>query len=68
MPKQDKLELITTKLTPLALKLVRVIAAMTGEKQYQVLERVLKAELERVQNEQGQPTGQPMGKQGNSLP
>jgi hypothetical protein len=47
-----KTEFVTHKTTLLALKLSRLIAALTGEKQYQVLERVLKAELERVQNEQ----------------
>jgi hypothetical protein len=42
-------KLITTKITPEALRLIRIIAAMTSEKQYEVLERVLKAELERLQ-------------------
>ena len=45
-------ELITIKATPQALKLLRLIAALTGDKQYEVLERALKAELERVQKEQ----------------
>jgi hypothetical protein len=43
-------ELITTKISPEALRLLRLIAAMTGEKQYEALERILKTELERVQN------------------
>jgi len=47
-----KLILVSTKVTPEALKLLRVIAALTGEKQYAALERVLKAELARVQKEQ----------------
>jgi len=42
-------KLITTKMTPEALRLIRIIAAMTGEKQYEVLERILKVELERLQ-------------------
>jgi ribosomal protein L5 len=45
--------LVTTKLTPEALRLVRVIAALTGEKQYEVLERILKVELERVRQNEG---------------
>jgi ABC-type transporter MlaC component len=49
-----KAEFIIMRTTLLVLKLSRVIAAMTGEKQYQVLERLLKAELERIQNEQKQ--------------
>jgi len=47
-----KLILVSTKVTPEALKLLRIIAALTGEKQYAVLERVLKAELERIHKEQ----------------
>jgi hypothetical protein len=42
-------KLITTKITPEALKLLRVIAALTGEKQFEALERILKTELERLQ-------------------
>lgn len=41
-------ELITAKISPEALRLLRIIAAMTGEKQYEALERILKAELERL--------------------
>ena len=40
--------LITTKITKDALKMLRLIAAHTGEKQYQVLERVLKKELDEI--------------------
>ena len=40
---------ITAKTSPAALRLLRIIAALTGERQYQVLERVLRAELARVQ-------------------
>lgn len=39
-----KNELITTKITPKALRLVRLISALTDEKQYEVLERVLEQE------------------------
>jgi hypothetical protein len=42
-------KLITTKITSEALRLLRVIAALTGEKQYEALERILNAELERLQ-------------------
>jgi hypothetical protein len=37
-------KLITSKITLSALRLLRLIAAATGEKQYEVLDRVLKAE------------------------
>jgi hypothetical protein len=47
-----KQPLITTKLSQQALKLARLIAALTGEKQYEVIERALKLELERIQNQQ----------------
>jgi hypothetical protein len=43
-------ELITTKISNDALRLLRIIAALTGEKQYQALERILKTELDRLQN------------------
>jgi hypothetical protein len=42
-------DLITTKITPEALRLLRVIAALTGEKQYEALERILRLELEEIQ-------------------
>jgi hypothetical protein len=41
--------LITTKLTPEALRLIRMIAAATGEKQYEVLDRLLRKEARRLQ-------------------
>jgi hypothetical protein len=44
-------ELITTKISNDALRLLRIIAALTGEKQYQALERILKTELDRLQNQ-----------------
>jgi hypothetical protein len=44
-------ELITTKVSNEALRLLRIIAALTGEKQYEALERILKTELERLQNQ-----------------
>jgi hypothetical protein len=37
-------ELITTKILPSSLRLLRLIAAVTGEKQYEVMERVLGSE------------------------
>ena len=40
--------LITTKLIPTALRLIRLIAASTGERQYEVLERLLKVEAGRL--------------------
>ena len=40
--------LITAKMTPAALRLIRLIAAATGETQYAALERLLKAEAERL--------------------
>jgi hypothetical protein len=39
------------KATVEALKLLRLVAATTGEKQYEVLERLLRAELVRVQQQ-----------------
>lgn len=41
--------LITIKTTRKALQLLRLIAAYTGEKQYAILERVLQAELHKVE-------------------
>lgn len=41
-------ELITTKITPDALRSLRFIAGANGELQYAVLERLLKAEEERL--------------------
>ena len=38
-------EFITIKTTKEVLKLIRLVAATTGEKQYEVLERLLKKEL-----------------------
>ena len=40
--------LITMKVTPRALKLVRMIAALTDEKHYEVLDRLLSKELARL--------------------
>lgn len=42
---------ITIKTSPEALKLLRLIAAHTGERQYQILERLLKIELEGLEQE-----------------
>jgi hypothetical protein len=39
---------ITTKISPRVLRLLRMIAASTGEKQYEVLSRVLEAEAKRL--------------------
>jgi hypothetical protein len=41
---------ITIKTTEKAQRLLRLIAASTGEKQYEVLERLLDAELKGIQN------------------
>jgi len=41
--------LVTNKTTVEALRLIRIIAAMSGEKQYEVLERLLRAELKCLQ-------------------
>jgi hypothetical protein len=41
-------ELITAKMTPDALRLVRLIAAATGERQYEVFRRVLEKEAKRL--------------------
>jgi hypothetical protein len=40
--------LTTMKVTPRALKLVRMIAALTDEKHYEVLDRLLSKELARL--------------------
>jgi len=40
--------LITTKITPRTLMLVRKIAEKTGEKQYRLLERLVSAAYQRV--------------------
>lgn len=37
-------ELVTIKTSQKAVKLLRIICAMTGEKQYEVLERLLETE------------------------
>lgn len=42
----------TTKISNDALRKLRIIAAYTGERQYEVLDRLISAELERVQKEQ----------------
>jgi hypothetical protein len=41
-------KVITTKIPPDALRFLRLVAAATGEKQYEVLRRLLKAELTRL--------------------
>ena len=46
---------ITMKVTPVALQMLRLIADHTGEKQYRVVERVLRQELVKLQ-EVPQPT------------
>ena len=40
--------LITAKITPHALRLIRLVAAATGEKQYEVMARLLEAEARRL--------------------
>jgi hypothetical protein len=40
--------LITTKITPTVLRLLRLIAASTGEKQYEVMDRLLADEAKRL--------------------
>ena len=40
--------LVTAKLTPATLRLARLIAAHTGERQYQVVHRVLATEASRL--------------------
>lgn len=46
--------LITTKVTMKALRLIRRIAAKTGEKQYRAWERIVEAEYENVAEKQPQ--------------
>jgi len=41
-------KLTTHKIKMSALKMLRIIAATTGEKQYQVLARILKAEMDKI--------------------
>ena len=41
-------QLITTKITPTALQAARLIAAKTGEKQYEAVQRVLEDEARRL--------------------
>lgn len=43
-------QLTTVKMSPVALRLLRLVAAITGEKQYEVLDRVLGDEFERVRD------------------
>ena len=50
------IELITIKATPEALRMLRLIAAYTGDKQYKILERVLGKELERIQRREANAT------------
>jgi hypothetical protein len=38
----------TTKISPYALKLVRLISAMTGERQWAVMDRLLEVEARRL--------------------
>ena len=38
-------QFVTIKTSPKALKLIRLVSAYTSEKQYQLLERLLEAEL-----------------------
>jgi len=40
--------LITTKIAPESLRLLRLIAASTGEKQYEVMDRLLADEAKRL--------------------
>ena len=43
-----KAEQITIKATPKSLSLLRQIAAITGDKQYKILERILEIELAKI--------------------
>lgn len=43
---------ITIKTTVEALKMLRLISALTGEKQYEILERLLKAELQKIERKE----------------
>jgi hypothetical protein len=40
--------LVTSKITPDSLHMVRMVAAKTGEKQYEVVRRLLEAEMQRL--------------------
>lgn len=44
----------TTKITPETLRLLRLISAMKGERQYQVLERLVREEYAMVRQEEEQ--------------
>jgi hypothetical protein len=44
MPQQ----FVTMKVTPASLQMIRLIAAKTGEKQYEVLSRLLKPEIRKL--------------------
>jgi hypothetical protein len=44
-------EFVTVKTSREVLSLLRLIAAKTGERQYEVLDRLLRAELERLRDE-----------------
>jgi hypothetical protein len=46
--KEMTTDFITTKVTPKGLELLREISALTGEKQYRVLERVLAKEMRQI--------------------
>lgn len=43
-----KSEQITIKATPKSLSLLRQIAALTGDKQYKILDRLLEHELKKI--------------------
>lgn len=45
---------ITTKITQRALRLLRMIAAQTGERQYQALERIIRDEWSRLKSRNDQ--------------
>lgn len=40
--------LVTSKITPESLQMVRMVAAKTGEKQYEVVRRLLEAEMQKL--------------------
>jgi len=46
--------LVTSKITPDSLQMARMVAAKTGEKQYEVLRRLLEAEMQRLSLTAGQ--------------
>lgn len=46
-----KTHLITTKITPEALDMLRFIAALTGESQYSILDRIIKQERDKATQE-----------------